>query len=119
MYVDNYDEFEVDTEEMRGDFPEHFEFQCCNDTLKDNPDGCVISFHVEVIKGSDKAGSGRTAVQAPTKPIPSEGTKRLISRYARCVNCEEEFDTTEISKKSCRYHPGQSPGTAFLDSTDA
>ncbi|CAG7947167.1 unnamed protein product [Penicillium nalgiovense] len=47
LYVDNYDEFEVDTDEMREDFPECFTFACCDGNLKDNPDGCVSDFHRE------------------------------------------------------------------------
>lgn len=106
MYVDNYDEFEVDNDEMREDFPEHFEFQCCNDTLKDNPKGCVVGFHIDV-NGSNEVSSGKTTVQTETKPTPSEGTKRMISQYAQCKNCEEEFDTAANSEKLCRYHPGK------------
>ncbi|KAJ5799625.1 uncharacterized protein N7518_001693 [Penicillium psychrosexuale] len=37
LYVDNYDEFEVDTDEMREEFPECFTFACCDGNLKDNP----------------------------------------------------------------------------------
>ncbi|KAK4862136.1 hypothetical protein LT330_003274 [Penicillium expansum] len=47
LYVDNYDEFEVDTEEMREDFPHCFTFPCCDGNLEDNPHGCVTDFHRE------------------------------------------------------------------------
>ena len=47
LYVDNYNEFEVDTDGMREDFPECFTFACCDGNLKDNPHGCVTDFHRE------------------------------------------------------------------------
>ncbi|KGO72957.1 hypothetical protein PITC_061850 [Penicillium italicum] len=47
LWVDNYDEFEVDTDEMREDFPHCFTFPCCDGNLEDNPHGCVITFHRE------------------------------------------------------------------------
>ncbi|KAJ5420697.1 hypothetical protein N7465_003216 [Penicillium sp. CMV-2018d] len=47
LYVDNWDEFEVDTDEMRKDFPHCFTFMCCNENLEDNPHGCVTDFHRE------------------------------------------------------------------------
>ncbi|CAG8886911.1 unnamed protein product [Penicillium egyptiacum] len=47
LYIDNYDEFEVDTDEMREEFPECFTFACCDGNLKDNPYGCVSDFHRE------------------------------------------------------------------------
>jgi hypothetical protein len=45
-----------------------------------------------------------------TKPIPATttGPKRLRTRYASCINCKEEFDVSENTKKSCSYHPGMS-----------
>ncbi|KAF9886759.1 hypothetical protein FE257_011136 [Aspergillus nanangensis] len=33
-------------------------------------------------------------------------SKRLRERYAECPNCEQEFDTTTNTSKSCRFHPG-------------
>ncbi|KAJ5382772.1 hypothetical protein N7517_000683 [Penicillium concentricum] len=47
LYEDNWDEFDVDTDEMREDFPECFTFSCCDGNLRDNPHGCVIDFHQE------------------------------------------------------------------------
>ncbi|KAJ5957196.1 hypothetical protein N7501_011475 [Penicillium viridicatum] len=47
LFVDNWDEFEVDTDEMRKDFPHCFTFMCCNENLEDNPHGCVTDFHRE------------------------------------------------------------------------
>ncbi|CAI7668054.1 unnamed protein product [Penicillium discolor] len=47
LFVDNWDEFEVDTDEMREDFPHCFTFMCCNETLEENPHGCVTDFHRE------------------------------------------------------------------------
>ncbi|KAJ6120668.1 hypothetical protein N7523_004948 [Penicillium sp. IBT 18751x] len=42
------------------------------------------------------------------KHIPGQiaGTKRPVARYEQCGNCKQEFDVTENSKTSCRYHPG-------------
>ncbi|KAL2846149.1 hypothetical protein BJY01DRAFT_213508 [Aspergillus pseudoustus] len=56
MYVDMYDgdDFEVDSPEMREDFPEHFMFWCCQSTLKDNPEGCKIGWHVAVTESPKK-----------------------------------------------------------------
>ncbi|KAL2809133.1 hypothetical protein BJX63DRAFT_371494 [Aspergillus granulosus] len=46
MYVDVYDdEFDVDTPEMRKDFPDRFEYQCCGSTIEKNPDGCETDWH--------------------------------------------------------------------------
>ncbi|KAF4770075.1 hypothetical protein HAV15_011482 [Penicillium sp. str.  len=47
LFVDNWDEFEVDTDEMREDFPHCITFKCCNKTLEENPHGCVTDFHRE------------------------------------------------------------------------
>ncbi|KAJ5182124.1 hypothetical protein N7449_012271 [Penicillium cf. viridicatum] len=47
LFVDNWDEFEVDTDEMCEDFPPCFTFTCCNVNLEDNPHGCVTDFHRE------------------------------------------------------------------------
>ncbi|CAI7637851.1 unnamed protein product [Penicillium crustosum] len=47
LFVDNWDEFEVDTDEMRKDFPHCFTFMCCNENLEENPHGCVTDFHRE------------------------------------------------------------------------
>ncbi|KAJ5727902.1 hypothetical protein N7493_005722 [Penicillium malachiteum] len=56
MYVDVYegDDFEIDSEEMREDFPERFEFPCCSATLKDNPHGCEVGLHVDASAQRDK-----------------------------------------------------------------
>ncbi|KAJ6013541.1 hypothetical protein N7540_008132 [Penicillium herquei] len=55
MYVDVYEEdFEIDSEEMREDHPEHFEFLCCGDTLKDNPHGCKVGSHVDASAQNNK-----------------------------------------------------------------
>lgn len=47
LWEDNYDEFEVDTEEAREELPHCFTFGCCHGNLEDNPEGCVIDFHEE------------------------------------------------------------------------
>lgn len=33
------------------------------------------------------------------------GEKKLVPRFAFCVACKAEFDVTENTKESCRYHP--------------
>jgi hypothetical protein len=33
--------------------------------------------------------------------------KRMRPRYAKCVNCKEEFDVSCNEKGDCRYHPGK------------
>ncbi|KAF7586147.1 hypothetical protein BBP40_009402 [Aspergillus hancockii] len=35
-------------------------------------------------------------------------SKRPRPRYAFCENCEKEFDVTENTSTSCKYHPGRS-----------
>lgn len=32
--------------------------------------------------------------------------KRLMTRYAVCEMCDKEFDVSENTPTSCRYHPG-------------
>ncbi len=38
--------------------------------------------------------------------LTQAGPKRLRMRYAICINCKEEFDVSENTRKSCSYHPG-------------
>lgn len=109
-FVDQPDWIDIDTEENRECFPQNFEFQCCNDTLKDNPLGCVVGFHVKINRDSGKNGSGNAdslaaGEQKKVEPSVSDGMKGMVSRYAHCRNCKDEYDTTENSKQSCRYHP--------------
>ncbi|KAB8221882.1 hypothetical protein BDV33DRAFT_202137 [Aspergillus novoparasiticus] len=33
------------------------------------------------------------------------GSKRLRQRYAYCENCKKEFDVTQNTSTSCKYHP--------------
>ncbi|OKL60889.1 hypothetical protein UA08_03870 [Talaromyces atroroseus] len=40
-------------------------------------------------------------LEAKTQPT---GSKRLRSRYARCINCENIFDVSKNTSQSCRYH---------------
>ncbi|KAJ5780614.1 hypothetical protein N7457_005774 [Penicillium paradoxum] len=48
LWVDNDgDLYDVDTDEMRRDFPECFTFECCDGNLRDTPHGCVTDFHQE------------------------------------------------------------------------
>jgi hypothetical protein len=51
---------------------------------------------------SDGEGTKELKVQ----PKETKGSKRLRLRYAICENCEEEFDVTTNTSKSCLYHPG-------------
>lgn len=37
----------------------------------------------------------------------SSGSKRLRQRYAYCENCDKEFDVTQNTNTSCKFHPGQ------------
>jgi hypothetical protein len=36
----------------------------------------------------------------------SSTSKRLRPRYAYCENCEKEFDVTENTSTSCKFHTG-------------
>ncbi|CEL08662.1 hypothetical protein ASPCAL11809 [Aspergillus calidoustus] len=48
MYEDIYegDElFEIDSPEMRRDFPDRFLFHCCQKTFEENPRGCITDCH--------------------------------------------------------------------------
>lgn len=51
---------------------------------------------------SDVDEKRTSAVPEPTQA----GPKRLRMRYATCINCKEEFDVSENTRKSCSYHPG-------------
>jgi hypothetical protein len=58
---------------------------------------------------SDEGGrttAPRATTSATTAANASAGTKRLRSRYARCINCEEEFDTTSNEPGYCIWHEG-------------
>lgn len=48
-------------------------------------------------------------------PATTTGAKRVRSRYAKCINCKEEFDVSENTKKSCRYHSGMYTSTKLPD----
>ncbi|KXG48848.1 uncharacterized protein PGRI_027180 [Penicillium griseofulvum] len=41
----------------------------------------------------------------------SDNSKRLVSRYTFCINCEKEFDVTTNTEKACRYHPKENEPT--------
>ncbi|KAL3496127.1 hypothetical protein BJX62DRAFT_194146 [Aspergillus germanicus] len=48
MYEDIYEgdeQFEIDSLEMRQDFPDFFVFQCCESTWGANPKGCITDWH--------------------------------------------------------------------------
>lgn len=64
---------------------------------------------------SDQGGTPTTSKpksSAPTTADASAGAKRMRSRYAHCINCEEEFDTTLNAPGLCVWHEGNS--SAFL-----
>ncbi|OJJ50605.1 hypothetical protein ASPZODRAFT_126497 [Penicilliopsis zonata CBS 506.65] len=53
---------------------------------------------------SDDSDESREPEVKPQTPVKM-GSKRLRPRYGICENCDEEFDLTTNSKRSCRYHP--------------
>ena len=60
---------------------------------------CTISTVSEGDVDSDNSGEAVPHLEAT-------GSKRQRTRYAVCVNCKEEFDVTENTRRSCSYHPG-------------
>lgn len=58
----------------------------------------------EVSDTSDKEEEEKDDAR-PT-PATTTGAKRVRRRYAKCINCKEEFDVTENTKRSCTYHSG-------------
>ncbi|KAJ5747997.1 uncharacterized protein N7511_009693 [Penicillium nucicola] len=62
LYVDNdfaADEFGVDNDDNRAEFPEWFRFDCCGGNLRDDP-GCELDYHKErsPLKSSLKRARG-------------------------------------------------------------
>lgn len=60
-------------------------------------------------ENSDEGGrttAPRATTSATSTANASAGTKRLRSRYARCINCEEEFDMTSNEPGDCIWHEG-------------
>ena len=45
------------------------------------------------------------AVQPDSKK--SFGSQRMVSRYAKCQNCLDDFDVTNNGSEACEYHPGE------------
>ncbi|KAJ5127046.1 hypothetical protein N7448_007825 [Penicillium atrosanguineum] len=68
----------------------------------------LLSICNEIPEAHKKAVKELFVDSSIVKNVPGQiaGTKRPVSRYERCGNCKEEFDVTENSKTSCRYHPG-------------
>ncbi|KAJ6013543.1 hypothetical protein N7540_008134 [Penicillium herquei] len=52
-----------DSDGYREDIPEYFEFPCCHDSLRDNPQGCKLDWHVERTAETQVKG-GRAAKKA-------------------------------------------------------
>ena len=56
---------------------------------------------------SDESDESEASEKVTTVPeLTQAGPKRLRMRYAICINCKEEFDVSENTRKSCSYHPG-------------
>jgi hypothetical protein len=68
----------------------------------------LTSICKEIPEASQKVVKELFVDSSTVKNLPRQiaGIKRPISRYEHCGNCEKEFDITENSKTSCRYHPG-------------
>lgn len=60
---------------------------------------CTISTVSECDDDSDDS-------EEAVPPPEATGSKRQRTRYAVCVNCEEEFDVTKNTRSSCSYHSG-------------
>lgn len=69
----------------------------------------LMSICKEIPEAHQKAVKELFVDSSTVKNVPGQiaGTKRPIARYERCRNCKQEFDVTENSKTSCRYHPGR------------
>lgn len=68
----------------------------------------LTSICKEIPEASQKVVKELFVDSSIVKNVPGQvaGIKRPISRYERCGNCKNEFDITENSETSCRYHPG-------------
>jgi hypothetical protein len=62
-----------------------------------------------ITKGrKQKAGLLKSASDGPKDNDASNlGKKRLRARFARCCQCEKDFDVTENGGRSCRWHSGE------------
>ncbi|PWY90689.1 hypothetical protein BO70DRAFT_376559 [Aspergillus heteromorphus CBS 117.55] len=57
---------------------------------------------------SESEGSNTARKRKRTQPEEdSAGPKKIRLRYAICMNCEEEYDVTDNTSESCKYHPGE------------
>lgn len=56
----------------------------------------------EVSDESEESADEKDAVSISRCPR----VERLRPRHAHCMNCHEEFDVTQNTRKSCFYHPG-------------
>ncbi|KAJ5633928.1 hypothetical protein N7528_001770 [Penicillium herquei] len=56
LYGDTYGEerYGIDSEDMRQEYPDYFEFPCCGATLEDNSHGCEVGLHVDASAQRDK-----------------------------------------------------------------
>ncbi|MCJ1243335.1 hypothetical protein MMC30_000532 [Trapelia coarctata] len=104
----------MDTKKHRSEYPDGFRWTCCN--RSGDEDGCQKGRH-KAKRGRETSNKGpaipkapaiiKTPIAATSTAKASAGVKRLRSRYARCVNCEEEFDTTYNEPGNCVWHEGE------------
>ncbi|KAJ5217200.1 hypothetical protein N7468_010208 [Penicillium chermesinum] len=57
--------------------------------------------------GEDEENKGEVS-KTDRPPSETARPKRLRTRYALCQNCNEEFDVSENTQQSCRFHPEES-----------
>ncbi|KAL8656480.1 MAG: hypothetical protein Q9226_002653 [Calogaya cf. arnoldii] len=62
--------------------------------------------HTLLIPGN-KSNSEDLAAAAGNRSISFPGTKRTRPRYAKCGNCEQEFDVAQKKIGNCVYHNGE------------
>ncbi|KAH7408054.1 hypothetical protein BKA64DRAFT_437947 [Cadophora sp. MPI-SDFR-AT-0126] len=55
--------------------------------------------------GNADEGAKETGKVKPLKPI-SVGDDEFVPRFAKCENCEQEFDVSDNHTRKCRWHTG-------------
>jgi hypothetical protein len=60
---------------------------------------------------SDPSESDVSEPRGKKRPHPDSDdvqppSKRLVKRFQKCENCNEEYDVTQNTQEACRYHPG-------------
>lgn len=122
----------MDTREHEIEYPHGFMWTCCEKS--GDEEGCNVGRHktgtmrarkdqIVPMPASTKDRKGSKAGTKPplgatTTAKASAGTKRLRSRYAKCVNCDQEFDATSNEPGDCLWHEGNPP-VFLLPSTTA